>query len=80
MLLDGFGDMLTSVRETYEPHRLCSYLFGVAQAFTDFYESCPVLRAPTPAITGNRIAICQLTRDTLNLGLELLGIAAPDRL
>jgi arginyl-tRNA synthetase len=80
MLLDSFGDILASVRETYEPHRLCSYLFGFAQAFTDFYESCPVLRAPTPAIAGNRIAICQLTGDTLNLGLELLGIAAPDRL
>lgn len=80
MLLDGFGEVLASVRETYEPHRLCSYLHTLAQAFTDFYEGCPVLRAPTEAVSANRIAICRITGETLKLGLGLLGIAAPQRL
>jgi arginyl-tRNA synthetase len=80
LLLDGLDSALASVREHYEPHRLCGYLYALAQAFTDFYEACPVLRAPSEDIAANRIAICQLTGGTLELGLELLGIAAPDRL
>jgi len=80
MLLDGLDSALASVREHYEPHRLCGYLYALAQAFTDFYEACPVLRAPSEDIAANRIAICRLTGSTLRLGLELLGIAAPDRL
>ncbi len=80
MLLDGLDEALTAVRENYEPHRLCDYLYSLAQAFTEFYEECPVLKAPKQELTVNRIALCQLTGSTLKLGLELLGIAAPDRL
>ena len=35
--------------ERYSPHRLCTYLFDLAQDFTAFYEACPVLRAPDDA-------------------------------
>jgi arginyl-tRNA synthetase len=80
MLLDDVASVLGSVGESFEPHRLCSYLYTLAQAFTDFYEACPVLRAPTEAVRNNRVAICRMTGDTLELGLGLLGIAAPDRL
>ena len=80
MLLDELGSVIASVGQAFEPHRLCGYLYSLAQAFTDFYESCPVLRAPSDTVRANRVAICELTGDTLKLGLELLGIAAPDRL
>ncbi|MEP7023649.1 MAG: arginine--tRNA ligase, partial [Actinomycetota bacterium] len=80
LLLDGYAAALASVRVSFEPHRLCGYLHTLAQAFTDFYEACPVLRASSPEIRDNRVAICQLTGDTLKSGLGLLGIAAPDQL
>jgi arginyl-tRNA synthetase len=80
ILLDGLDEALGTVREHYEPHRLCGYLYSVAQAFTDFYEACPVLKAPTEELAANRLALCQLTGDTLKLGLGLLGVAAPERL
>lgn len=80
MLLDGFGAALAEVRETCEPHRLCTYLFDLAQAFTDFFERCHVLRAPDERVRDNRIVLCRLTGDTLRLGLGLLGLEAPERL
>lgn len=80
MRLDGLDEALSAVRENYEPHTLCGYLYELAQTFTEFYEACPVLRAPDDKVTANRIALCQLTGDTLRLGLGLLGIAAPDRI
>jgi arginyl-tRNA synthetase len=68
------------VGQTLEPHRLCTYLYALAQAFTDFYESCPVLRAESADVRAVRTLLCSLTADTLKQGLELLGLAAPDRL
>jgi arginyl-tRNA synthetase len=78
--LDEFGAALDEVATTFEPHRLCSYLFELAQTFTSFFESCPVLRAPDKKTQENRIVLCQLSGETLKAGLNLLGIAAPDQL
>jgi arginyl-tRNA synthetase len=77
LTLDRFAAALTDTAAALEPHRLCGYLYGLAQSFSDFYEACPVLRAPDPATLGNRLALCQLTAATLAQGLDLLGIAAP---
>jgi arginyl-tRNA synthetase len=75
--LDGFGATLHDVAQTLEPHRLCGYLFELAQAFSRFFESCPVLRADTAQRRANRAVLVRLTGDTLAQGLDLLGIAAP---
>lgn len=77
LALDSFGAVLTETLTSYEPHRLCGYLFALAKAYSDFYEACPVLKAPTPAVRSNRLALCHLTAATLAQGLDLLGIAAP---
>jgi hypothetical protein len=34
--------VLTESTATFEPHRLCGYLFSLAKAYSDFYEACPV--------------------------------------
>jgi arginyl-tRNA synthetase len=80
LALDEFADTLTDVADTLEPHRLCGYLFGLAKAYTDFYEACPVLKAESARVRASRIALCQLTGRTLAAGLGLLGIEAPQRL
>ena len=79
LAVDAFGDTLTEVAQDLEPHRLCGHLYELAKAFTDFYEACPVLSAAAQVRT-NRIALCQLTARTLRQGLNLLGIAAPERM
>ena len=77
--LDAFADTLAEVGASREPHRLCGYLYDLARDFTTFYENCPVLKADEP-IRSNRLALCQLTARTLNHGLGLLGITAPERM
>jgi arginyl-tRNA synthetase len=77
--LDAFGDTLAEVSQVLEPHRLAGHLYDLARAFTDFYEACPVLAAD-PAARDNRLALCDLTARTLRQGLDLLGIAAPQRM
>lgn len=80
LALLGFGEVIEHVGATYQPHRLCGYLFDLAQTFTTFYDQCPVLAADTPALRDARLALCLLTLAVLEQGLSLLGIIAPERM
>ena len=69
-------DVLSDMR----PHKLCTYLFDTAVAFSEFYDRCPVLRAEDPALRASRLGLCELTSRVVTQGLDLLGIEAPPRL
>jgi arginyl-tRNA synthetase len=75
-----FDLVIASVVDRLEPHQLATYLFDLAQAFTAFYEACPVLRAPSPQLQLSRLTVCEITARTLAAGLELLGIETVDRM
>ena len=75
----AFDGVVTTVAETLEFHRLAAYLYGLATAFTAFYEHCPVLRADA-VVRESRLVLCDVTARVLERGLDLLGIAAPDRM
>ncbi len=76
----GYGEVVAHVGATLEPHRLCGYLFDLAQAFTTFYEACPVLRADDADVRGSRLALCSATLEVFVAGLGLLGITAPEQM
>ena len=69
---EAFEMSLTSL----QPHRLCGYLFDLAQRFTAFYDACPVLTSVGP-LRDERLALCEITARTLQLGLSVLGIDSP---
>lgn len=73
-----FDGVVTHVGTAFEPHRLCSYLFQLAQAFSSFYENCPVLLATDPRVRDSRLALCAVTLNVLVTGLGLLGIDSPE--
>ncbi|MBI3207083.1 MAG: arginine--tRNA ligase [Myxococcales bacterium] len=76
----AFPTVVGDVATTLHPHKLCGYLFELATAFSAFYESCPVLKAGTPAERESRLALCDLTARVIERGLGLLGIEAPERM
>ncbi|MEI6401237.1 MAG: arginine--tRNA ligase [Actinomycetota bacterium] len=76
----AFDGALAETLERYAPHRLCTYLFELAQDFTAFYEACPILRADNDEQRTSRLALADLTARVLACGLDLLGIAAPERM
>ncbi|MFO7178433.1 MAG: arginine--tRNA ligase [Pseudomonadota bacterium] len=78
-LLD-FAAAVDAVGVALQPHRLCSYLYELANTFTAFYEACPVLRADNPALRDSRLVLAAATRRVLATGLGVLGIAAPARM
>ncbi|MEP7046840.1 MAG: arginine--tRNA ligase [Ilumatobacteraceae bacterium] len=74
-----FDAAIHDTLDRYSPHRLCTYLFDLAQSFTSFYEACPVLKAE-PRTRALRIRLCEQTARVLAQGLDLLGIEAPERM
>ncbi len=75
-----YSGVVRDVAGTLEPHRLCTYLFELANAYSAFYESCPVLKADEAPIRRSRLRLCRLVRRVLADGLDLLGIEAPPRM
>ena len=75
----AFSDVVEQVASELEPHRLCGFLFELAQAFSVFYERCPVLKAE-PQIRESRLTLSAATLQALVTGLDLLGIEAPQRM
>jgi arginyl-tRNA synthetase len=70
---------LDRAAESGHPHRICAFLYDVASAFTGFYEACPVLKAEGQT-RASRLALSDVTARTLALGLDLLGIDAPEKM
>ena len=65
-----------AVRELM-PHHICGYLYELAQEFNRFYEHNRVIDDPRQAV---RLTLVRQYADTLKVGLELLGITAPDQM
>lgn len=65
--------------ETYSPHKLCTYLYELASAFSVFYEHCPILSSDEP-VRSSRLALADLTARVLERTLGLLGIDAPEQM
>lgn len=73
----AYPTALADTMATYSPHKLCTYLFDLSQDFSTFYEHCPVMKADEPVRTS-RLALCDVAGRTIEHGLGLLGISAPE--
>lgn len=78
--LDAFTAALEATDEDLAPSELAGYLSQLARTFTGFYEKCSVLKAPDASTRLIRLHLCALTAETLEQGLNLLGIEAPNSL
>jgi arginyl-tRNA synthetase len=80
LLLLRYGSVVQGVADSLEPHRLCMYLFELANGFSAFYQACPVLRAESDDIRRSRLRLSLICGDVIADGLRLLGIEAPTRM
>lgn len=75
--LGQYKEIVTRATQEFMPHYICTYLYELAQAFNSFYEHNRVAGDPRERV---RCHIVMLYANTLRHGLELLGIAAPERI
>lgn len=84
-LLTRFSEVVEQSAEQYEPHHLCTYLYGLAQAFNTFYNKHTILGklAEKKELTNTiwlRLNITRATQAVLAEGLRLLGIQTVDEM
>lgn len=77
--LTGFGEAVHVVATELTPHKLCGYLYELADKFSKFYEKCPVLKS-SDEVRASRLGLVAATKQVLAAGLGLLGIVAPERM
>src|SRR5699024_358917 len=75
----GIADVLAEVAAGSQPHRLCTYLFDLAQALTSFDEQCPVLSADTQ-LRSSRLRLSAIVLEVLGTRRGVLGIRVPGRM
>jgi arginyl-tRNA synthetase len=77
--LDGFDRALRFAYEKRAPHFLAEHAYALAQAFSGFYNACPILQSEG-AVRASRLALATAALKQLSLTLELLGIDTPERM
>ncbi|GLX64888.1 arginine--tRNA ligase [Proteus vulgaris] len=75
-----FDETIMQVSREGTPHVMCAYLYDLAQAFSGFYENCPILSAEDENTRQSRLKLAHLTARTLKQGLDTLGIETVDRM
>lgn len=80
LLLAQFNAMMESAAAELAPHKICGYIYDVANAFNHFYHETKILSEQQEERKKGLIALLILTRDVLNTCIGLLGFAAPERM
>ncbi len=73
-------EVLDLAQSELKANILTDYLFELANAFSTFYQECPVLKAESAERRDSRLALGDLTARILKFGLDLLGIDVVDRM
>ncbi|MDE6926864.1 MAG: arginine--tRNA ligase [Acetatifactor sp.] len=80
MELTKFNAMMQSAAEEIAPHRVCAYIYDLANAFNHFYHETKILGEEDETRRAGLIALLMLTRDVLETCIDVLGFAAPERM
>ncbi|UJS25774.1 arginine--tRNA ligase [Thiothrix winogradskyi] len=81
MKLLQFTEATDSVAKEGLPNHLCTYLYELAGNFMSFYEACPILKdGVAEDVRLSRLQLANLTAQTLQTGLGLLGIGVLERM
>lgn len=75
-----FKKTLNTCAKDLSPHHLTSYLTELAALFHSFYDSCRVLDDADKEMTQSRLFTCQLVKERIAKGLELIGVSAPQQM
>ena len=75
-----FNDVFGAVYEETAPHKLCAYIYELANEFNKFYHETKILSEEDEEKKAGYIALLILTRRVLETCIDLLGFEAPERM
>jgi arginyl-tRNA synthetase len=79
LTLDAFDSALVEAYDKKAPNAVAEHAYRLSQSFSKFYAACPILQAQ-PAVRASRLTLAQATLRQLELALDILGVAVPERM
>ncbi|MGN0348145.1 MAG: arginine--tRNA ligase [Roseburia sp.] len=78
--LSRFNAVMWNAFEETAPHKICSYLYELANAFNSFYHETKIMTEEDESIQKSYIRLLELTKGVLETCIDVLGFSAPDRM
>ena len=78
--LAKYNTTMEAACEEAAPHKICAYIYDLANAFNHFYHETKILTEEDEQKKESWIALLTLTRDVLEVCIDLLGFSAPERM
>ena len=75
-----YNEVMETAYEELAPHKICAYIYDLANAMNRFYHETKILTEQDEAVRGGYIALLMLTKDVLEACTDVLGFAAPERM
>ncbi len=75
-----FNAMMESACEETAPHKVCAYIYDLANAFNKFYHETKILAEEDAAKKAGWIALLLLVKGVLEAAIDVLGFSAPDKM
>lgn len=75
-----FNAMMENAYEETAPHKVCSYIYDLANALNHFYHETKIMAEEDEAVQASYVRLLTLTRRTLEVCIDVLGFSAPDRM
>ena len=80
MEIAKFNTMMEAAFTECAPHKVCAYIYDLANAFNRFYHETRIIAEEDETKKAGLIALLVLTKDVLETCIDLLGFSAPDRM
>ena len=78
--LAGFGATIENAFEEKAPHKICAYIYDLANAFNKFYHETKILATDDMEAQSSWISLLLLTRRVLETCIDMLGFEAPEKM
>ena len=75
-----FNQVITNAYEEKAPHKICSYIYELANAFNRFYHETKILAEEDQAKKESYLALLMLVKNILEACIDMLGFEAPERM
>ncbi len=75
-----FEEAIKKAEQDYSPLEICDFLYNTAKFYNKFYHENPIINAENENTKNIRLSLSEATLHLLNLGLDLLGIEAVEKM
>lgn len=78
--ISRFHGMIAAAFAELAPHKVCAYLYDLANAFNHFYHETKILAQDEEERQAGYIQLLKLCKGIMETCIDVLGFSAPERM